>query len=226
MIPIVIRDDAGAVISSAGTTIALAGNGHTSFVLSTQYPMTANKRGTIEFDTPGWRADRGSGHSYDAAGFEHYAHYDSGAGECRPHGGSIAHLATGNGWQTTFVLVNTGTSAATAHLKFFADTGSPLSLPLAFPQVAGGTTSASTYCGSIAGGRGDADRAECGAAGGSAPTIGSAQLTTDGNIGGFVIFRYNPNGQEAVVPLESRTASAYVIAFDNTSQHGDRHCHQ
>ena len=49
-----------------------------------------------------------------------------------------------------------------------------------------------------------------------APTIGSAQLTTDGNIGGFVIFRYNPNGQEAVVPLESRTASAYVIAFDNT----------
>ena len=35
--------------------------------------------------------------------------------------------------------------------------------------------------------------------------------------GGFVIFRYNPNGQEAVVPLESRTANAYVIAFDNTS---------
>jgi len=32
-----------------------------------------------------------------------------------------------------------------------------------------------------------------------------------------VIFRYNPNGQEAVVPLENRTASAYVIAFDNTS---------
>src|SRR6185312_10806126 len=41
--------------------------------------------------------------------------------------------------------------------------------------------------------------------------------TTDGNIGGFVIFRYNPNGQEAVVPLESRAAGAYVIAFDNTS---------
>src|SRR6185312_17438647 len=51
-----------------------------------------------------------------------------------------------------------------------------------------------------------------------APTVGSAQLITNGHIGGFVIFRYNPNGQEAVVPLESRNAAAYVLAFDNTSQ--------
>ena len=35
-------------------------------------------------------------------------------------GGSIAHIATGNGWQTTFVLVNTGTTAAQANLSFFA----------------------------------------------------------------------------------------------------------
>jgi len=50
-----------------------------------------------------------------------------------------------------------------------------------------------------------------------APTIGSAQLGTDGNVSGFVIFRYSPNGQEAVVPLESRNANAYVLAFDNTA---------
>ena len=50
---------------------------------------------------------------------------------------------------------------------------------------------------------------------------GSAQLTTTGNVSGFVIFRHN--GQEAVVPLESRNASAYVIAFDNTNQHRHRH---
>jgi hypothetical protein len=30
-----------------------------------------------------------------------------------------------------------------------------------------------------------------------------------------VIFRHN--GQEAVVPLESRNASAYILAFDNTN---------
>ena len=41
VIPVVIRDDTGAVISP-GNTISLAGNGHTSFVLSVQYPVTAN----------------------------------------------------------------------------------------------------------------------------------------------------------------------------------------
>ena len=32
-----------------------------------------------------------------------------------------------------------------------------------------------------------------------------------------MIFRYTPNGQEAVVPLESRNASGYILAFDNTN---------
>ena len=50
-----------------------------------------------------------------------------------------------------------------------------------------------------------------------APTTGSAQLATNGNVGGFVIFRYNPNGQEAVVSLESRNAPGYLVAFDNTA---------
>ena len=44
---------------------------------------------------------------------------------------------------------------------------------------------------------------------------GSAQLSTTGNVSGFVIFRHND--QEAVVPLESRNANAYVLAFDNTN---------
>src|SRR5579862_9450671 len=52
--------------------------------------------------------------------------------------------------------------------------------------------------------------------GGSQTLItGSAQLTTTGNVSGFVIFRHN--GQEAVVPLESRNAGGYIIAFDNTN---------
>jgi len=50
----------------------------------------------------------------------------------------------------------------------------------------------------------------------SAPTVGSAQLTTNGNVGGFVIFRYNLDGQEAVVPIENRNANAYILGFDNT----------
>ena len=53
----------------------------------------------------------------------------------------------------------------------------------------------------------------------SSPTIGSAQLTTTGNVSGFVIFRYNPNGQEAVVPLESRNANAR-ISWRSTTRRG------
>jgi len=37
-------------------------------------------------------------------------------------------------------------------------------------------------------------------------------------VSGFVIFRYNPNGQEAVVALESRNANSYILAFDNTNR--------
>jgi hypothetical protein len=52
----------------------------------------------------------------------------------------------------------------------------------------------------------------------SSPLLtGSAQLTTTGNVSGFVIFRYTPSGQEAVVPLQSLKANAYILAFDNTA---------
>jgi hypothetical protein len=44
--------------------------------------------------------------------------------------GSMAHLAVGDGWSTTTVLMNLGTSYAQAHVGYFGDDGSPLSLPL------------------------------------------------------------------------------------------------
>ena len=50
----IIRDDTGAQIGS-GTLAALPGNGQIAFVLpdaATGFPVTANKRGTVEFDTP------------------------------------------------------------------------------------------------------------------------------------------------------------------------------
>jgi hypothetical protein len=47
--------------------------------------------------------------------------------------------------------------------------------------------------------------------------IGSAQFATDGQASGFVILRYQPPGPEAGIPLETRRANAYVLAFDNTN---------
>ena len=213
---IVIRDETGTIIRDPSTTISLAGSAHTSFVLSQQYPVTAAIRGTIEFDTP-------SGGRISVLGIRTTPEGTSNTLTTIPPlasvgtgGGSIAHLATGNGWQTTFVLVNTGTAAAQAHLKFFADNGTPLSLPLAFPQAGGGSsTTASTLDRTLPAGASLIVQSAAPLSD-PAPTIGSAQLTTDGNVGGFVIFRFNPNGQEAVVPLESRNATGYILAFDNT----------
>ena len=213
-IPVVIRDDAGVVISPPGATISVFANYQTSFVLSDPalgFSFTENLRGTIEFDTPaGGRISvlglRFTPPNNALTTIPALANVGTG-------GGSIAHLASGgDGWQTTFVLVNTGTSDATATLKFFADqTGTPLSLPLFFPQSGDGTSTVSpSYTQTLAPGA-----TLVIVSGGSGDLLtGSAQLITPGRITGFVIFRHN--SQEAVVPLESRNANAYVLAFDNT----------
>ena len=49
-IPVIIRDDNGNILQS--TTVALAAQGHTSFDLGTRFPITAQRRGTLEFQTP------------------------------------------------------------------------------------------------------------------------------------------------------------------------------
>ena len=209
-INVVLRDDTGAQIGTP-LPIALASSGHKSFVLSTQFIATANKRGTIEFDTP-------PGGQISVLGIRFTPPNNAlttipALANVGTGGGSIAHLASGgDGWQTTFVLVNTGTSATSATLSFFNDqTGFPLPLPLAFPQTGGGTTmTVPSYTAPLAAG------ATLVIVSSGAPQLltGSAQLSTTGNVSGFVIFRHN--GQEAVVPLESRNANGYVIAFDNT----------
>ena len=151
IIPVIVRDDTGAQIAT--DTISLAANGHYAFTLAVdRYPDAANKRGTIEFDTP-------AGGRISVLGLRFTppnnalttipALANVGIG-----GGSIAHLASGgDGWQTTFVLVNAGTSEASATLRFFADqTGLPLSLPLSFPQGNATATTASSVIRTLAAG--------------------------------------------------------------------------
>ena len=215
-IPVVIRDDNGNPLGAQGAAISLAGNGHKAFVLSDPvlgFPVTANRRGTIEFDTP-------MGGRISVLGLRFTPPNNAlttipALANVGTNGGSIAHLASGNGWKTTFVLVNTGSGAAQANLKFYGDDGKPLILPLSFPQTGSSTTDSSVDRPLPAGAtlviESFATISDL------VTTIGSAQLSTSGNVSGFVIFRYNPTGQEAVVPLESRTASGYVLAFDNTA---------
>jgi YD repeat-containing protein len=214
-IAIVLRNDAGARIGT--DTLTLPPNGHMSFDLTKQYPFTGNIRGTIEFDTPPGGQISVLGIRTTPLGSSNTLTTIPALANVGTTGGSIAHIATGNGWQTTFVLVNTGTTAAQVNLNFFADvTGAPLLLPISYPQVGPALSNASTVSQTLAAGATLVVLTDAPASNPN-PTLGSAQLSTNGNVGGFVIFRYNPNGQEAVVPLETRTASAYVLAFDNTA---------
>jgi hypothetical protein len=206
-IPLVIRDDNGTQIGT--DTINLEAQGHTSFMLNATYDITKDKRGTVEFDTPpsgqisalGLRANGSSLTTLPVLA------------QVTASGGSMAQVASGGGWQSTFTLVNTGASSAQAQLSFFDDNGNPLSLPLTFVQ-SGAVTTSSTVVDVIAAGATLVILTHGNNTGAS--VVGSAQLTTTGDVSGFAIFRYNPTGQEAVVPLEARNASAYVLAFDNT----------
>ena len=211
-IGIVIRDDTGAQIATG--SLAMSANGHTSFVLSTQYPATAGKRGTIQFTTPSGGQISVLGIRTTPLGTSNTLTTIPALANVGTSGGSIAHIAAANGWQTTFVLVNTGATTAHAHLAFLDDSGNPLSLSLTFPQTAANST-ASVVDQNLAAGA--TLLVQASGALTDPVVIGSAQLTTSGNVGGFVIFRYNPNGQEAVVPLESRNAAGYILAYDNTA---------
>ena len=46
--------------------------------------------------------------------------------------------------------------------------------------------------------------------------VGSAQLSATGTVDGFAIFHHVITQQETVVPLETRNAGSYLLAYDNT----------
>jgi len=225
---VTLLDDTGKQIGTGTESITLAGYGHASFVLSTQFPVTANIRGSIILGkcvigpspvgpsgivicTP--ISTLGMRHTPPGTLTTIAALANVGTSV-----GSMPHIASGDGWQTTFVLVNSdpsGTQPAQAQLNFFDDNGNPLSLPLTFPQTGTAATESSAVE-SIAGGA--SLWVQTSGALGTALLTGSAQLTTNGNVSSFAIFRYNPNGQEAVVPLQTPSnASGYLLAFDNTN---------
>jgi hypothetical protein len=206
----VVRDDSGVQIASG--SLPVPASGHSAFVLSGLFPATAGQRGTIEFATPAGGQISVLGVRTTPPGtLTSIPALANGTG-----GGTFAHVAIANGWKTTFVLVNTGVSAAQAHLKLFDDGGNPLVLPLSSPQAGGmASTTASSVDSTL--GAGATLVVESSGLDPNTLETGSAQLTTDGNVSGFAIYRYEPTGQEAAVPLEDRTASSYIMAFDNTA---------
>ena len=215
-IPVIVRDSTGTQIATG--TIALPGNSHKSFVLSNAaagFPVTANTTGTVEFDTPpgGQISVLGIRTTPLPSGTSNTITTVPALANVGTNGGSFPFLAAGgDGWQTTFVLVNTGTTPASATLSFYDPSGHSQALPVSYPQVGPTITSASSITQNLAAG------ASLTVLSAGTPALlaeGSAQLTTSGNVSGFAIFRRTTTFQEAVVPMESRNAPAYLLAYDN-----------
>ena len=211
-VKVVVRDDTGAVIPTKIASISLSGNGHASFMLDdpTQgFPEIEGKRGTVEFDTP-------SGGQISVLGLRANGKAITTLpvlAQVGTTGGALAQVATGGGWETGFTLVNAGTTTASFTLNFYDEkTGVLLPLPLVFSQT-GVTQTTASVTQALPPGATLLIQTQ----GGNASVSCSAQLTTTGQVSGFAIFQILSTGQEAVVPLETRTPNAFVLAYDNTN---------
>jgi probable HAF family extracellular repeat protein len=130
--------------------------------------------------------------------------------------GVFSHIAAGGGWDTTITLINTSSIPVETTLRFFADNGSGLDLPLEITQK-GGTELVK---------RSQLDRTidpntSLLITTGARPStvVGWADVTSTGPLGGFAIFRQQGSGpaSEGTVPLQTRFASTMTLPYDNTS---------
>jgi sugar lactone lactonase YvrE len=123
----------------------------------------------------------------------------------------ISHMANGQGWKTTILLINADTHTASFTVNFWADNGSPLVLPL----LQDGTTA--SVSGTIA--PGQLRVIESDGLGG-VTLEGWTELITSDAIGGTGIFTASATNlppSEAAVPLNAAGGTQLFIPFDNTS---------
>ena len=193
-------DDTGAAIADTHTVL-VPQHGHNADVLTNFFPATQGTRGAAHFSAGEnifGLGIRGNGKAFTSI------EALSGVTNATK---TIAHIASGGGWKTTFLLVNTGTAAAQFTLDFFGDNGSALPLPL----DAGTTTSVLTAM-IPAGGLRVVKATNTGDL-----KTGWAQLMVTGPISGTAIFGLETPGQsdsEAAVPVLIQGSKALYMPFD------------
>ncbi len=195
---IIYRDPSGNQTGTATQTVPPMG--HNSFVV----PASAGTTGVAEFDSSvpvvglGIRSHGGAFTSIEAL-------------SAVPVGGkTITHLADGQGWDTSVVLVNTDTAPANFTITFRNDAGNPLTLPL------GPDGNQSQITGTIAPGGSRTITSQ----GTSVNLVtGWAELDTTSPIGGTAIFGYQSGGtlSEASVPIIPDTHTQFELPFDGSA---------
>jgi hypothetical protein len=218
-IPVIVRDEAGNQIHTQ--TLELAGLGHISGALTNIIGETGGKVGSVEFHTPPGGQISVLGLRFNGVSFTTIPVLD------RPlqtataplssliPAGSAGQLASGHYWETTLTLVNKGNFSARAKVEFFDNQGNPLVLPVTFPNTPGvPAVMLSTLERTLAAGS-SLSFSSTGPV--DIETVGWARLSSDGDVGGFAIFRQDVDGaQEALVPMEIGNPDAWLLWFDNT----------
>jgi hypothetical protein len=140
-------------------------------------------------------------------------------GDAEGPAGVMGHFAAGEGWQTAFTLINSGYVPSHAQLDFFDNNGQALARqPVQSPYSSLQQPDRSSAYDNLFN-PGALIRINA-PAGASVSQTGWAQLMTDGPVSGFGVFSLPMSGggtQEAVVPLESRSSSSFILPFDNTN---------
>ena len=219
LIPVIVRDEAGNQIGTQ--TLELPPLGHVSGALTSIINNTGGKVGSVEFRTPQGGQISVLGLRFNGISFTTIPVLDrSLQAPTAPlssliPAGSGAQLASGHYWQTTITLVNKGNSSARTKLEFFDNQGNPLALPVTFPATPGVPAAMmSTVERTLAPGA-SVSVSSTGPV--DAETVGWARLSSDGDVGGFAIFRQDVDGaQEALVPMEIANPDAWLSWFDNT----------
>jgi hypothetical protein len=133
--------------------------------------------------------------------------------------GLFAHIAVGGGWDTTFQVMNASPALEGAYVDIEPAQTTPPTIPLFAVeqnQHVGGYLG-SVFATSEVMSPHSLYTLLASETGSAATTIASGEMRFDSGVGAFLRFRYVPNGQEAMVPLESRQAKTFTIGFDNTN---------
>jgi hypothetical protein len=196
-IPMTISGVTGGAIVSAGPSINLAAQSHTSFVAAPT-SATGETRGVIELD---------SNVTIYALGIRYNGQAFTSIDAVTPQPAAtktISHLPYGNGWQTTIIPVNTDTVPAPFNLSFWNESGTSVVPPL---------SGAATPSGTIQPGFSQTIATNGLLAGNTLQ--GWAQISSSQQIGGTAIFSYTPTSQEAAVPLLNAGGTRLLVPFDS-----------
>jgi hypothetical protein len=205
VVTFVFTDDAGRPIAAATATVTVPGYGHYSTVLDQAFPAVAGKRGVAVLTST--QPICGVGIRFDGSSFTTLNALTPSTATSE----AFAHVVNGAGWNTTFLLINTGMQSASFTLSFRGNDSSAWKLPL------GSDGNQSSVTGAIAPGTIRILQSD-----GSGATMqqGWASLSTTGSVSGTAIFSVQAAGQpptEASVPIGSAGATQLYLPFDQTS---------